>query len=241
MDTSATFLCLAVIPEQQGWCCEGTQSWKHKYFHESEWQEPFKNTGLAPTCVAGLWLGDSNMSWIKTETCWAILWCWSGFFCLFWGLFHPIPQLSPPPLPQDRSNNSNVQTIKCIGRMVASRPKQVRALLSSTWSLHHVQGQLISRKILLCVYLFLLFTYWGLNVQEIKKCCWNWNNRGAPIFLPTSISPFFLLFQIWFNWIFFCHSDRSTAGPRSQSGNPVIHWWVSDLFKVPRVTKLLTA
>lgn len=23
---------------------------------------------------------------------------------------------------------------------------------------------------------------------------------------------------------FFCHSDRSTAGPRSQSGNPVIHW-----------------
>lgn len=163
------------------------------------------------------------------------------FFLFVLRAFPSHPTTLPSPPPQDRSNNSNVQTIKSIGRMVASRPKQVRALLSSTWSLHHVQGQLVSRKILLWVYLFLLFTYWGLNIQEIKKFCWNCNNRGAPIFLPTSISPFFLLFQIWVNWGFFCHSHRSTAGPRSQSGNPVIHWWASDLFKVPQVTKLLIA
>lgn len=39
----------------------------------------------------------------------------------------------------------------------------------------------------------------------------------------------------------FCHSDGSIAGPRSQSGNPVLHWWASDIFKVPWVTDLLIA
>lgn len=150
----------------------------------------YKNRGLVLTCAAGSWSGDSDIPGLKLK-----------FAALFFDPGGRLFVLGPFLTLQDISNNLKVQITKSIHRMVASRPKQVRALLSSTWLLHHVEGQLMSRKSLLWAPLFLLFTCWGLKAQGIKNDHWNWNKEELLSYSPTSVFPFPILLWMW-NWSF---------------------------------------